>query len=125
LSLLRLPSFPPLSMDQEMEVDRSDDDQTPSTSSTDSSIGSSSTSLPLPPIDLRTFPALHLHLFAQQNTANWEEWLGWLATSLSPSEWRLFWESYAALFGVERLPLSLLPPPQLSPTPFQLATTQY
>ncbi|GMT00406.1 hypothetical protein PENTCL1PPCAC_22580, partial [Pristionchus entomophagus] len=108
---------------QEMEVDRSDDDQTPSTSSITSSIGIQLESLPilpLPPIDLPHFSPHHLQLLSQLNASNWEEWLAWLASSLSPSDWRQFWESYVSLFGVGSLPLNIFPPP-LSPTPLQLA----
>uniref|UniRef100_A0A8R1YCZ0 cAMP-dependent protein kinase catalytic subunit n=1 Tax=Pristionchus pacificus TaxID=54126 RepID=A0A8R1YCZ0_PRIPA len=109
----------------EMEVDRSDDDQSPSTSSTETPIESLLVP-PIPPFDVRNFSALHLHLLAQQNTANWEEWLAWLASTLSPTEWRLFWESYVSLFGVQSLPLHLniLNAPQ-SPTPLQQTTGAY
>lgn len=57
---------------------------------------------------------------------SWEEWLAWLASSLSPTEWRLFWESYVSLFGVQSLPLHLniFNAPQ-SPTPLQQATGAY
>ncbi|CAJ0594360.1 unnamed protein product [Cylicocyclus nassatus] len=53
------------------------------------------------------------HLFscgllpAEQLSATWEQWLCYLASSLTPSQWQGYWAAHAAVFGLGALPVHL------------------
>ncbi|CAJ0944486.1 unnamed protein product, partial [Mesorhabditis belari] len=42
------------------------------------------------------------------SAAEWEWWLCWLATALSPPQWQGYWAAHAAVFGGESVPVNEL-----------------
>ncbi|KAK6731912.1 hypothetical protein RB195_008018 [Necator americanus] len=53
------------------------------------------------------------HLFScgllppEHLTASWEQWLCYLASSLTPHQWQSYWAAHAAVFGLGALPVHL------------------
>ncbi|EYC34252.1 hypothetical protein Y032_0001g327 [Ancylostoma ceylanicum] len=53
------------------------------------------------------------HLFScgllppEQLGASWEQWLCYLASSLTPHQWQGYWAAHAAVFGLGALPVHL------------------
>lgn len=53
------------------------------------------------------------HLFscgllpADQLSASWEQWLCYLASSLTPHQWQGYWAAHTAVFGLGALPVHL------------------
>uniref|UniRef100_A0A0K0DCE8 Pecanex-like protein n=1 Tax=Angiostrongylus cantonensis TaxID=6313 RepID=A0A0K0DCE8_ANGCA len=44
---------------------------------------------------------------ADQLSASWEQWLCYLASSLTPQQWQGYWAAHVAMFGLRALPVHL------------------